>query len=148
MIAGDSEEETEQVETRKFSLKHWAMSLIIIGIGTLGFAFISQHMTEIINSLGSFATLVGNVFGQHWGWTVTNMQGTQPYIDAFTLVVAFVAQIIMLERYREQWVFWFVLNIVSLYQWFTLNNMSMVALYIAFLINNAYGYYQWSKGIR
>lgn len=148
MIAGDSEEETEQVETRKFSLKHWAMSLIIIGIGTLGFAFVSQHMTEIINSLGSFASLVGNIFGQHWGWTVTNMQGTQPYIDAFTLVVAFVAQIIMLERYREQWVFWFALNIVSLYQWFTLNNMSMVALYIAFLINNAYGYYQWSKGIR
>lgn len=47
---------------------------------------------------------------------------------------------------REQWTFWFILNVVSLYQWITLHNMSMAALYVAFLINNAYGYYQWSKG--
>ena len=75
-----------------------------------------------------------------------NLAGTQPYIDAFALVTAFVAQIIMLARYREQWTFWFILNVVSLYQWITLRNMSMAALYVAFLINNAYGYYQWSKG--
>lgn len=52
----------------------------------------------------------------------------------------------MLARYREQWTFWFILNVVSLYPWITLHNMSMAALYIAFLINSAYGYYQWSKG--
>ena len=76
------------------------------------------------------------------------MNGTQPYIDALTLVIAIVAQIIMLARYREQWTFWFVLNIVSIYQWVTLGNWSMVALYVAFIINNAYGYVEWSKGAK
>lgn len=119
MIAGDVEEDVEQVETRKFEIKHWLYSVVAIAVGTVAF---------------------GYVFAQ--------MNGTQPYVDALTLVTAFVAQIIMLARYREQWTFWFLLNIVSLVQWFTLNNMSMVALYVAFIINNAYGYYQWTKGAK
>ncbi len=109
--------EGQQVETRKFTVLNWLATLAILAVGTL---------------------LAGYVFDL--------MNGTQPYIDAFTLVTAVVAQIIMLARYREQWNFWFLLNIVSLYQWFTLGNMSMVALYVAFIINNAYGYWQWTKG--
>lgn len=107
----------EQVETRKFKMSTWILSVVAIAVGTLVAGFIFDKMA-----------------------------GTQPYIDAFTLVTAIIAQIIMLARYREQWTFWFLLNIVSIYQWFTLGNMSMVALYVAFIINNAYGYYQWTKG--
>lgn len=142
MIAGNTESDTEQVETRRFNWQHWLYSILVIALGTISFAFISQHMTEIVNFLGSLAKNLNPT----WCWQAKNLAGTQPYIDAFTLVTAFVAQIIMLARYREQWTFWFILNVVSLYQWITLHNMSMAALYVAFLINNAYGYYQWSKG--
>lgn len=116
---GENHQQVEQVETRKFTLGHWLLSLGAIAISTILF-----------------------------GWLFERLNGTQPYVDALTLVTAFIAQIIMLARYREQWVFWFVLNVVSLFQWFTLGNMSMVALYIAFLINNAYGYWQWTKGAK
>lgn len=117
MIAGERIPEEEQVETRCFGIKEWVISLTSIAIGTY---------------------LAGTIFSL---W-----HGTQPFIDSFTLAVSIVAQIIMIKRFREQWNFWFILNVVSLYQWFTLGNMSMVALYIAFIINNAYGYYEWTKG--
>lgn len=118
MIAGDQMEE-EQVETRTFKWQHWVLSVAAIALGTWAF-----------------------------GTAFTMMKGTQPFVDAFTLVTAIVAQIIMLARYREQWNFWFVLNVISLIQWVTLHNYSMVALYVAFIINNAYGYYQWTKGAK
>ena len=51
----------------------------------------------------------------------------------------------MVYRFREQWLLWAVLNIVSIYQWIALNNMSLVAMYLAFLINTIYGYVNWSK---
>lgn len=120
MVSGTNdmeEDEGQQVETRKFTALNWLVTILILALGTAG---------------------AGYLFDQ--------MSGTQPYLDAFTMVTAFVAQIIMLARYREQWNFWFLLNIVSLYQWFVLGNMSMVALYVAFIINNAYGYWQWTKG--
>ena len=116
MVAGDVQEDIEQVETRKFRLYDWGISIGAITVGTVVLGYLFE-----------------------------NMNGTQPYIDALTLVTAIVAQIIMLARYREQWTFWFVLNIVSIYQWVTLGNWSMVALYVAFIINNAYGYIEWTK---
>lgn len=115
----DDKTQLEQVETLAFTLKEWVTSLVAIAVGT---------------------GLLGFLFD--------TMQGTQPYIDALTLVTAIVAQLVMLARYREQWVFWFALNIVSIYQWVTLGNWSMVALYTAFIINNAYGYYQWTQGTK
>src|SRR5690606_16120122 len=112
----DEEKETKIVETRKFTAKDWIIWLGVTVAGTISLGFIFDSFS-----------------------------GTQPYIDALTLVMALVGQFLMLYRYREQWVFWGVLNVVSIYQWATLGNMSLVALYIAFLINNIYGVYMWSK---
>lgn len=110
------DDETDLVLTRKFHLGQWLLTIAVIAGATLA---------------------LGGVFN--------NFNGTQPFIDALTLVVALVAQVLMVLRFREQWVLWGLLNIVSLYQWFTLGNMSLVALYIAFLVNTIYGYVNWSK---
>ena len=119
MIDGTTEDEPDEVETLKFTAINWVQSIAAIAIGTV---------------------ILGYIFD------ITN--GTQPYIDALTTITAIVAQIIMLKRYREQWTFWLLLNVVSVYQWYTLDNASMVALYVAFIINNAYGYYEWTKGAK
>lgn len=115
----DKEEKSKVVKTRRFTMKEW----LIYGLITLGLTYV-------------FGTLF-NFFN-----------GTQPYLDSFTLVTALVGQFLMLYRYREQWLFWALLNVVSLYQWLTLGNMSLVAMYIAFLINTIYGYINWSKEVK
>lgn len=110
------DKEDEVVKTRKLSIKQW---LLLIGAVTA-------------------ATLL-------FGFGFDSFSGTQPYIDAFTLVAALFGQMLMVYRFREQWLLWSLLNIVSIYQWFTLGNMSLVALYLAFLINTAYGFLNWTK---
>lgn len=113
------DEETNIVLTRKLNLPQ--LFLTVGGISLVTF-------------------ILGSIFN--------NMNGTQPFIDSFTLVLALVAQLLMVLRYREQWVLWICLNIVSIYQWLTLGNMSLVALYIAFLINSIYGFVVWSKQVK
>lgn len=74
--------------------------------------------------------------------------GTQPFLDSFTLVAALFAQVLMVYRFREQWSLWIFLNVVSLYQWATIGNMSLFSLYIAMTINSLYGLHQWSKNTK
>ena len=109
-------EDTHIVKTRKFTIGQWMLT---------------------IWSVAALTALLG--------YTFKYFNGTQPFIDAFTLILALVAQILMVYRFREQWLLWAVLNIVSIYQWIALNNMSLVAMYLAFLINTIYGYVNWSK---
>ena len=108
--------ETNIVKTRKFNFMQWVYTLAGLCIATFA---------------------IGSVF--------LKFNGTQPFIDSFTLVLALVAQTLMVYRFREQWILWATLNIVSIYQWIILNNMSLVAMYIAFLINTIYGFINWSK---
>lgn len=110
--------EEQVVKTRKLTIKQWV--LLIIGI-----------------------IVVTMVFGSSFEY----FAGTQPYLDSLTLVLAIFAQMLMVYRFREQWLLWGILNIVSIYQWFTLGDMSLVALYVALLINTVYGYGVWSKHV-
>ena len=108
--------DTHIVKTRKFTMSQWMITIC---------------------SVAALTALLGYIF--------KHFNGTQPFIDSFTLVLALVAQILMVYRFREQWLLWAVLNIVSIYQWIALNNMSLVAMYLAFLINTIYGYVNWSN---
>jgi len=109
-------EDTHLVKTKKLDLAGWTISL-----GTV--------------LLGSF--ILGSIFAF--------FNGSQPFADATTTVIAFVAQVLMIRRYREQWIFWFILNLVSIYVWNIEGNISMVAMYIAFTLINWYGYINWKK---
>ena len=109
-------ENQETVRTRKLTGKQWGLLIVALIITTLVL-----------------------------GFGFSSFNGTQPYIDAFTLAAALFGQMLMVYRFREQWLLWGLLNVVSIYQWVTLGNMSLVALYIAFLINTVYGFINWTK---
>lgn len=108
---------TEQVIAKKFKPWHWILTIII----TLATTFI----------LGTF----GNVI----------LGSTLPYLDAFTVALAVIAQLLMIWRYREQWAIWIVINISSLVMFAMLQQWSMVAMYVAWTINAFYGWYNWTK---
>ncbi|EUJ37880.1 hypothetical protein BTHER_03254 [Brochothrix thermosphacta DSM 20171 = FSL F6-1036] len=65
----------------------------------------------------------------------------QPYLDSITTAISVVAQILMTLRYKEQWLLWIVVNILSIILWIIAGNPSMVAMWVAFLFNSSYGYY-------
>ncbi len=84
----------------------------------------------------------------------TKTDAKQPWIDGVATSLSLVGQTLMTLRYKEQWFFWIVINIVSIFLWargMFLNGgidaagISMVTMWIAFLINSVYGYYYWQK---
>jgi nicotinamide mononucleotide transporter len=75
-----------------------------------------------------------------------------PYIDASTTILSIIATLLMMWRYKEQWILYIVLNILSILMWvIRLQNGSadgsiMIIMWTAFLINAIYGYLVWQKG--
>ena len=112
-----NEDGTEQVKAKKFKLWQW---LVTIGV-TIVVTFILGTFGEVI--LGS----------------------TLPYLDAATVALAVIAQLLMVWRYREQWAIWIAIDVFSLIMFIILKNWSMVAMYIAWTINAFYGWYNWTK---
>ena len=69
--------------------------------------------------------------------------GSSTGLDGLSTIIVVAAQALMVLRYREQWLLWIVLNIISIALW--AENTSMYVMYSAYLLNSLYGYYNWSK---
>lgn len=69
---------------------------------------------------------------------------TQPFMDSLSTVPAMVAQVLLILRYREQWVFWLIIDIASIIMWTIADNWIMVVQFIFWTANCIYGYYKWS----
>ena len=111
---------TEQVAAKKFKPWHWVATIIVTIATTI--------------ALGTF----GNVI----------LGSTLPYLDAFTVALAVIAQLLMVWRYREQWAVWIVIDLSSLVMFTMLQQWSMVVMYVAWTINAFYGWYNWSKLVK
>lgn len=72
------------------------------------------------------------------------------FLDALVTTMSIIAMILSIRRYREQWLFWIIVNIVNFVMWSTaaLNDNTgflMAATYVIYLINSVYGYMNWKK---
>lgn len=108
---------TTQVRAKKFQLWQWLVVAVIVAVSTF--------------ALGYFG---GEVLGS-----------TMPYLDAMTVALAVIAQLLMVWRYREQWACWILIDVISLIMFVILSNWSMVAMYVAWTANAFYGWYNWTK---
>jgi nicotinamide mononucleotide transporter len=76
--------------------------------------------------------------------------GQLALIDAMSTIFSVVALIMQVSRYAEQWLLWIIVNVVSLVMWILLlgkdpSAITMVVMWIAYLFNALYGYYNWKK---
>jgi nicotinamide mononucleotide transporter len=84
-------------------------------------------------------------------WQILSHIGGQlALIDAMSTVFSVVALIMQVARYAEQWLLWIIVNVVSVIMWVMLlgkdsSAVTMVVMWVAYLFNSAYGYYNWKK---
>ncbi|MGZ7442844.1 nicotinamide riboside transporter PnuC [Paenibacillus sp. TH7-28] len=77
-----------------------------------------------------------------------------PYIDAITTVLSVVATMLMVKRFKEQWLVYIVLNMFTVLLWAirtlegSQDGVLMIVMWSAYLINAIYGYYNWNKGAK
>lgn len=112
----ENEDGTKEVVAKKFTPTQWLLSAVGTLIATA--------------ALGYFGTMIGSA---------------QAYTDAATNVMAIFAQILMVRRYREQWIWWIIIDLLNIKMWGTAGNWSMVAMYIAWTANCIYGWVNWTK---
>jgi nicotinamide mononucleotide transporter len=109
-------EDTEDVIAKKFNLRQWVTSITL--------------------------TIAATALMGKW---LTSIGSNQAYLDAATNVMAIFAQIMMVKRYREQWLWWFIIDIINIVMWSAVGNWSMVAMYVAWTANCIYGWVNWTK---
>ncbi len=77
-----------------------------------------------------------------------------PYIDAITTVLSVAATLLMVRRFKEQWLVYIVLNMFTVLLWVIRmlegsgEGLLMIVMWSAYLVNAVYGYYNWNKGAR
>ncbi|OOH89639.1 nicotinamide riboside transporter pnuC [Pasteurellaceae bacterium 15-036681] len=104
----------DAVVAKALSVKGWIGLAIFLVVGTLLFVQVLNH------------------FG-----------GSSTGLDGLTTIIVIAAQALMVLRFREQWLLWILLNIISIALW--AENTSMYVMYGAYLLNSLYGYYNWTK---
>ena len=71
--------------------------------------------------------------------------GAAPLLDTLSLSIAIVANLLCAMCYKEQWILWFVLDIIQTILYFVIGQPMMAIMYIAWTINCIYGWVNWSK---
>jgi nicotinamide mononucleotide transporter len=85
-----------------------------------------------------------------FGLFLKSVHGTLPFIDSTTTVFSIVATILLTKRYSDQWFYWIMVDVWSIVMWIYIflrdgNQVSMLVMWTAFLVNALYGYYNWRK---
>lgn len=112
----------EQIQARRLNIKQWAFLLITIPIVYVVYA----QILEVRD-----ATLAG--------------------LDGLAVVLSIVAQILMMLRFAEQWLLWIIINVITISLWVVVlttsggNDWTVLAMWLAFLVNSIYGYMNWLK---
>lgn len=118
----EESEQGENVYVKRLNLKGW---MIVIGAFAIG-AFVYAEV-------------------------LTLLAAQQVRIDSMAVVLSVIAQILMVQRYAEQWVIWILVNLLTISLWVITmiqtggNDWNMVIMWTAFLFNSVYGYMNWLK---
>ena len=70
---------------------------------------------------------------------------SQPFVDSVTSVPAYIAQFFMVFGFREQWLYWLILDIGSVVLAFRAGSIVLVCQFIFWCLNCIYGFVLWHK---
>ncbi len=110
------DKKTNKVKGKKLSLKNSIILILLCAIGILGYKY-------ILDLLGGNSTL----------------------LDSASTVISVIANSLMLLRYREQWLLWIIIDAITVVMWILAGDFIMVTMWLVYLINAFYGYYNWTK---
>lgn len=83
------------------------------------------------------------------GYTMaTYTDAALPYADSFTTVAALVAQWLLARKKLESWIFWVVIDVVCVRNYFIKELHVTTGLYVVLLGLATWGFFAWRKDMR
>ena len=70
-----------------------------------------------------------------------------PFADAFTTWAAVVATYMVARKILENWIYWFVIDTVSVYLYLSRELYFTAALFVAYLVMIVFGYRSWRRSM-
>lgn len=120
----DRTNDSIEIKSKKLSAK-W--NVIIAGIFVLGTIGYWQFLKNV------------PMFG---------VMDSDPFVDSITSVPAYIAQILMILGFREQWIYWFILDVGSIVLAIRAGSWVMTAQFVFWTLNCIYGYWKWTKSTK
>lgn len=96
-----------------------------------------KNLTNIVLS-GLAAGIMGWVFDNY-------TDQAYPYIDAFTTCYSLAATFMVTRKVLENWIYWIVIDTVSIYLYFTRELYLTSVLFIIFTVLAVFGYFAWNN---
>lgn len=109
-------EADQKVKSKKMSMKQIGLYLLGIIIGTI----LCRYLLE-------------------------ELGGRETWLDSATLMISLVANALMVLRYKEQWILWIVVDVITVILWILARDWIQVSMWSIYLLNAFYGYIQWSS---
>ena len=78
------------------------------------------------------------------GYFIANYTpATFPYLDTFTTVFAIFATYLVTQKVLENWLYWVIIDAVSIYLYIEKGLIPTTVLFIIYVIIATYGYFKW-----
>lgn len=94
---------------------------------------------HFINIILSGATTVG------LGFYLVKIESSNPFLDAFTTVFAIVATFMVARKILENWIYWIIIDAVSIYLYGSRGLYLTSGLFVAYTVIAILGYFSWLK---
>jgi nicotinamide mononucleotide transporter len=94
--------------------------------------------------LGSMLVTVACMVPLLW-WVLGLMKGSAPLIDAMVTSLSIVAQWLLNRRVLENWIWWIVVDLISIPLYVSRGLPLIAALYVVFLLICIQGYVRWRR---
>lgn len=95
------------------------------------------------NSVILLLSCVLGIFG--YKLILDYLGGNSTLLDSSSTIISVIANTLMLLRYREQWLLWIIIDAITVIMWVVAGDFIMVTMWLVYLINAFYGYYNWTK---
>lgn len=81
-----------------------------------------------------------------YGWMLQQYtNASYPFVDSLVLGFSVLAQFLLMERKLENWIFWIIVDIISVPLFWSKGLYITAAIYLLFLVNAIWGLLHWIK---
>lgn len=85
-----------------------------------------------------------------YAYLLQEIGGRIPLLDSITTVLQVIAMVWMVQRFKEQWSLWIVVNVLNIILWVYAfatsgDDVAILVMWVAYLFNSVYGYWKWNK---
>lgn len=107
------------------------------------------HMKNKTRLLWLMMMILGTV---GYGLILKRLGDAMPFVDSFTTVSSVIAMIVSVKMYSEQWWIWILVDVFSVYMWWTnfsvgADNMATLLMWVIYLGNAIIMCTKWEKEV-